>query len=98
GGGRPTMIASFPDPYEDELFYSTMARFAERMGYSSLNTTLLELFGVRHGIPAIELPNKIDCLVSSLPPGTVHTSDSIIQRHTLFPFYAPFLPERSCDL
>jgi hypothetical protein len=59
---------------------------------------LLELFGVRHGIPAIELPNKIDQLVSNLPVGTAYTSDIIINKHTMLPFYAPFLPERSNQL
>jgi hypothetical protein len=92
------MIVQFPDPYEGELLYSTLARFSDRMGYSALNTTLLELFRVRHGIPTVELPNKIDQLVSALPPGTLHTSDSLIQETTLLPFYAPFLPDRSYEL
>jgi len=92
------MIANFPDPHEGELLYSVLARFAERMNYPALYTNLLELFGVRHGVPAIELPNKIDQLVSALPPSSVYTSDSIIQKYTLLPFYAPFLPERSYEL
>ena len=92
------MIAHFPDPYDGELLYSVLARFAERMGYPARHTILLELFGVRHGIPAIELPNKIDELVKELPPGSIYTADAIIQKHTLLPFFTPFLPERNYEL
>jgi hypothetical protein len=92
------VIPHFPDPYDGELLYSVLARFAERMGYPALHTSLLELFGVRHGIPAIELPNKIDQLVSALPPGTIYTADSIIQKNTLLGLYSPFLPDRNYEL
>src|SRR6266404_3435485 len=89
------MIGHFPDPLPGELMFSVLARFAERMKYPARSRSLLELFGVRHGVPAIELPNKLDQLVSALPPGTTYTSDSLIARNTLLPFYAPFLPERN---
>src|SRR6266404_3300919 len=92
------MIGHFPDPLPGELMFSVLARFAERMKYPARSRSLLELFGVRHGVPAIELPNKLDQLVSALPPGTTYTSDSLIARNTLLPFYAPFLPERNYDL
>src|SRR6266404_1888258 len=92
------MIANFPDPYEGELFYSVLARFAERMRYPTPNTTLLELFGAGHGVPAIELPNKIDELVKELPRGSIHTSETIIQNNTLLPFYGPFLPAGNYEL
>jgi hypothetical protein len=85
------MIATFPDPYDGELFYSVLARFAERMKYPTPNVALRELFGSGHGVPAIELPNKIDALLKQLPPGNVYSSDHILQKHTLLPFYAPFL-------
>lgn len=92
------MIPNFPDPYPGELLFSVLARFSERMGYAAGYAANLELFGVRHGTPAIELPNRIDRLVSALPPGAIHTSDSIIQNNTLLPLYAPFLPERNREL
>ncbi|HWD93552.1 MAG TPA: TnsD family Tn7-like transposition protein [Verrucomicrobiae bacterium] len=88
----------FPDPYPGELLFSVLARFNERMAYPAEYASNLELFGVRHGTPAIELPNRIDRLVSKLPPGAIYTSDSIIQNNTLFPLYAPFLPDRNRDL
>src|SRR4051812_5698387 len=92
------MIANFPDPYEDELLFSVIARYTERMNYPARYTGCLELFGVRHGVLAIELPNRIDQLVTSLPPTAVYTADALIQKHTMFPLYAPFLPQRSREL
>src|SRR6266481_371003 len=92
------MIPHFPEPYQGELLYSVLARVAERMQSPTPNTTLHELFGSGHGVPAIELPNKIDQLLERLPPGSLYTSDEIIQKHTLLPFYAPFLPERNYEL
>lgn len=92
------MIANFPDLHEGELFYSVLARFAERMAYPALGNALVEFFGNRHGIAAVELPNKIDQLVSQLPPGTLYTTEGIIQKNTLLSLYAPFLPERNYEL
>jgi hypothetical protein len=92
------VIANFPDPYEDELLFSVIARYTERMNYPARYTGCLELFGVRHGVLAIELPNRIDQLVTSLPPTAVYTADALIQKHTMFPLYAPFLPQRSREL
>jgi hypothetical protein len=92
------MIATFPDPYDGELFYSVLARFAERMNYPARHVALRELFGGGHGVPAVELPNKIDALVKQLPPGNLYSSDAILQKHTLLPFYAPFLPQRNFEL
>jgi hypothetical protein len=92
------MIANFPDFYKGELLYSLLARFADRMRYPSRNTALLELFGPGHGVPAIELPNKIDALIERLPPASIYTADMLIQRNTLLPFYAPFLAQRNYEL
>jgi hypothetical protein len=39
------MIANFPDPYPDELFYSVAARYKERMGYGSIASVARDFFG-----------------------------------------------------
>jgi len=88
------MLGYFPDPYPDELFYSICARFAEAMHYSSKHSVILELFGNIH--PAtIEFPLGLDYLAASLPSDDCYSADSLIEEHTLLPFYGPFLsPER----
>jgi transposase-like protein len=91
------MISHFPDPYPDELFYSIAARFAERMKYPTEAATMNALFGARHGVPAIDLPHKLELLVSALPFGHGYSTDMLIDNHTLLPFYGPFLAEKTYE-
>lgn len=88
------MLGWFPDPHPDELFYSICARFGEAMHYSSKTSIIIELFGSIH--PAtIEFPFGLDYLIASLPPEHCYSADSLIDEHTLLPFFGPFLaPER----
>jgi len=87
------MICVFPDPYPDELLYSVCARYKDLMKYpNSLNATSY-FFGTASSM-VVDLPNKIDHLVSVLPPGHLYTADDFIDNHTMFPFYAPFLSRK----
>jgi len=85
------MIGCFPDPYPDELLYSVCARYHDRMMYfGSGYTTIQELFGSNSGV-TIDLPTRLAYLTTALPPGHRYTVDYLIDRHTLLPFYSPFL-------
>lgn len=86
------MIGFFSDPYPDELLYSVVARYHERTGYRSKDSTCRDLFGATRAAVAIDLPCRIDALVSVLPPGHVHRADKFIERNTLLPLFAPFMP------
>lgn len=90
-------MSHFPDAYPDELFYSIAARFADRMQYPTQAATMNALFGARHGVPAIELPHKLELLVSALPPGNNYTADMLIDQHTLLPYYGPFLADKTYE-
>lgn len=85
------MIGHFPDPHPDELLYSTCARFADQVQYSSIPRVLKDLFGTPAFPGCIHLPTHLDHLISILPPDHPYSSDFFIDEHTLFPFYAPFL-------
>ncbi len=52
----------------------------------------MDLFGTGSVISTFDLPSHLNDLCSRLPIGTSYTSDNLIQNHTLFPYYAPFLP------
>jgi hypothetical protein len=84
------MISFFLDPYPDELLYSACARLCLRTRYSNIATTTQELFG-RNASAIVDLPGRLDIFVSQLPPGHLYTTDRLIEEHTLFPFYAPFI-------
>jgi len=93
------MIRCFPDPYPDELLYSICARFHERVQYPNKKGTMRELFGDEAAIAVVDLPSNLGSLVSALSPGSSHTVERLINRHTLFPFFALFLhPEQAQQL
>lgn len=89
------MVGHFPSPYPDELLYSLCARFSTRVAYSGAKSTLQEIFGAATASAVIDLPNRLSYLATALPAGTSLTLDSLILRHTLFPFFSAFIqPER----
>src|SRR5713101_341244 len=86
------MIGIFPDPYPGEIFYSFCARLCERAGYSKHRIAMRDLFGCEAVVASVAFPSHLDDLVARLPPGSVYTSDYLLVKHTLLPFYSPFLP------
>lgn len=85
------MLGFFTDPHPEELLYSACARFAVRAKYPNKNTVLKNLFGNERVAAVVDLPNRIDNLIEALVPGHLHTADSLIEKNTLYPLYAPFL-------
>lgn len=91
------MICVFPDPYPDELLYSACARYSALMRYPNKARAIVDFFGI--GASAIvDLPGRINHLIRALPPNHLYTADELIDKHTLFPFYSPFLPRERARL
>lgn len=85
------MLTFFPEPYEDEILYSTLARYHYYSGNVGFKDTLLEIFGVATAIPTVELPNRLDYLSNHFSKKGCYTSDYFITKHTILPYYYPFL-------
>lgn len=83
----------FPNPYEDELLYSVLARYCIQSGNPNSIQNFDDMFGTRNVIASIELPGKLDALISSMPLTAQYTSDYFIFKHTIFPYLASFVPE-----
>ncbi|MDR6781345.1 MULTISPECIES: TnsD family Tn7-like transposition protein [Paenibacillus] len=81
-----------PLPYPDELLYSVITRYHLRMNNSSPKWTFRELFGTDHVIPTLDLPSHLDNLSPRSQIMGI-TSDQWIDEHTLYSYYAPFLPQ-----
>lgn len=84
------MIHFFTDPYKDELIYSAIARYHYYTGNLDCRDTLEETFGNRNIIPSLEIGSNMNTLAKNL--GRKYTAEYIINNHTIFPFYSPFLP------
>lgn len=85
-------MLNFPMLYEDELIYSAIARAGVRAGITSPKQLLDEVFDNRKVIATIDLPNQISAIVK-LYHNHQYTVETLIYSHTLFPIYAPFIPE-----
>lgn len=83
----------FPNPYEDELLYSVLARYCIQSGNPNSIQNFDDMFGTRNVIASIELPGKLDALISNMPLTAQYTSDYFIFKHTIFPYLASFVPE-----
>ncbi|MEH2039923.1 TnsD family transposase [Nostoc sp.] len=86
------MLAYFPDPYPNELFYSICARFQDRVRYPSQRATVEDLFQTKNAIAIFDFPSRLNRIVAALPLKSGYTVDYFINNHTLLSFYSPFLP------
>lgn len=86
------MIGFFPRAYPDEALYSICARYSEMVSYPSKSAINVELFGTPFFVVDTQLPSHLGWLAKALPSNSPYTVDALIDRHTLLPFYAPFLP------
>jgi hypothetical protein len=86
------VLSFFTDPYKDEILYSTIARYHYYYGNVDFKDTLTEIFGSDSVIPTIAFPTKLEYLSSQFPNSRLYNSDYLIQNHTLYPYYSPFLP------
>lgn len=86
------MIGFFLDPHPEEILYSAIARNAAAMHYPNLRSVGETYFGEPQAIATVALPCRLEYLVTHLPGDVVHTVNTLIDDHTLLPFFAPFLP------
>lgn len=86
------MITFFPVPYKDELLYSVLARYHIRSGNVSIKATQQDIYGTDSITAIMDLPSHINRLMDNLPVKNHYTTDYLITNHTLYPFYAAFLP------
>jgi biotin operon repressor len=92
-----SMLPFFTDPYPNELLYSAFARYHFYSGNVSLTNTLMDLFGKRTIYPSFEIGTNLRLFCNRI--GNSYSPEYLIQEHTLFPFYQPFLPsERSVEI
>lgn len=84
-------MLNFPVPYPEELIYSTVARAGIREGIISPKELLDDVYGNRNVIATLDLPNQLSRITRWLPSG--YSVEVIAYSHTLFPLYAPFIPE-----
>lgn len=90
------MIAYFPSPYPDELVYSLFARYSVNSGNLTYGSVAEDLFLNKTVKPDIEF-------IPQLTPDALHRLsalmpvEKVIEKHTLFQYYARFLNKERRD-
>lgn len=93
------MLGFFPTPFDDECFYSLCARYAEIVNYPCHEKAIAELFNSRSLSIAVDLPSSLNKFNEKLGIQDKFSTQRIIEKHSLFPYYSPFLPkERATKL
>lgn len=86
-------MLNFPVPYPDELIFSIVARARVHMGITSPKQVLDEVYGNRKVIATVDLPCHLKSLSQNYPKSLGLGVQQLAYLHTLFPVYAPFVPE-----
>ncbi len=85
------MITSFPSLYPDELLYSLFARYRAQSGHIAYVFAAEDLFERRATKPDIEFVDRLTPDALQLITRDM-SIEQVIERHTMFPYYARFLP------
>ncbi|PPA93922.1 TnsD family Tn7-like transposition protein [Brevibacillus laterosporus] len=90
------MLTFFTNPYPDELLYSAVARYHYYTGNLDLKDTLEEVFGSRNVSPSVGISTHLEAFVNQVGGG--YTIEEILQKHSVYPYYAPFLSREKQQL
>ncbi|MDR7867743.1 MAG: TnsD family transposase [Sporomusaceae bacterium] len=92
------MLPFFPSPYPDEILFSICSRYHDWNHSPFFKRTLAGLIGENGGCATVGFPSHIGRLINFLPSGTTLTAEGLINQHTLFPLFRPFLPVNRGDM
>ena len=84
----------FPAPYEDELLYSLVSRYALHAGLvGNQKAVVREVFSSSTAVAVPDLPSHLDALVKNLQLVWPISVIKLINSFTLAPIYLPFLSQ-----
>lgn len=87
------MLGFFPSPYKDEVIFGLFTRYHKLSGNTLLSETLFDLFGDKINNGTISnIPGRLNYLHSQLNYDQLYTPEYLLDKHTIFPIYTPFLP------
>lgn len=92
------VLTYFPVPYEDELLYSCIARYAVHTGQANNQKAVVrDVYGSEAAVAVPDLPSHLKNLVDNLRPVWQTKVVDLISNHTMAPYYLPFLSEQQAD-
>jgi hypothetical protein len=76
------------------LLYSVVARYGVHFGITSPKQLLDDVFNNRKVIATIDLPNQLSMIAEHYTDSYHCDVEYLAYKHTLFPLYAPFVPDK----
>lgn len=93
---RTSTLSYFPLTGQDELVYSMASRWADASVPPSDDHARRELFGDRPSHVSATLTGNLERFAALVPRKELDT-ERLVERHTLFPYYRPFLAPDVAD-
>lgn len=89
------MQVYLPTPYPEELFLSSVSRYAQRLGLENLKPLSNALYGYERDTRPIDtdLPTSMIAVAERLSLAWGFSGKELVENHTLYPFYARYLDE-----
>ncbi|TMU83779.1 hypothetical protein FGG79_18970 [Bacillus sp. BHET2] len=81
------MLGYFPPLYENELFYSAIARYHCHSSNNSFSQTKMDIYNVSGVKTNVEFVSRLNELKPKLDLFNYISSDEIIESHTFFPYF-----------
>ena len=81
-------LAYFPEALPEELLYSLLARYRRHVGLPATRQVDVQLHGQVKQHPTLALPIHLAAVAARIPEGRGLTVSRLIDRHTLFPYFA----------
>lgn len=92
------MLGYFPVPYQDELLYSMVARYAQHTGLIGNQKSIVrEVFSSSTAVAVPDLPSHLRSLVNNLQLVWPTSVEELINSFTLAPIYLPFLSQQQAS-
>jgi len=92
------MLGYFPVPYQDELLYSMVARYAQHTGLIGNQKSIVrEVFSSPTAVAVPDLPSHLSSLVNNLQLVWPTSVEELIKSFTLAPVYLPFLSQQQAS-
>jgi hypothetical protein len=85
------MILNFPYLHKDELLYSGIARYFDYLNEDRIKWVIEHLFNTRGVRAVVGFPAGLNNLSGNLPKGSPYTPDFLVNKHTLYPLFRPFI-------
>lgn len=91
------MLGYFPAPYEDELFYSVIARYHVHSGNFNFVDTIRDLYGKTQLKAVPDLATNLNTVYENLKIFNYLPIEELMEKHTMYLYYTNFTNSKVKD-